>query len=222
MPIHTYISNAKSHPPSQPTVKIDVKKFYVNARGQAVYHFFLERMDCDPRAAGILARLLTVGGHLPTGSSASPIVSYFAYEDMFNELFELAVHRSCKMTVYVDDIVFTGAGATRELLYEAKKIMRKYRLFGHKTKSFRARQPKVLTGVAITEQGPRLPNKRQKSIADDFVLFANMPFGEEKLRCARRLTGKLYEAAQVDNMWKKKADEFASTKQVLESVLLGR
>ena len=215
----SYLTNAKAHPANQATVKIDVKKFYVRARAQAVYHFFKDRMRCDDRAAGILARLLTVDGHLPTGSSASPIISYFAYEDLFDELNRLASSRGCIMTVYIDDVVFTGPKATRELLYLAKKILRNYHLFGHKTKSFRADQPKVVTGVALTRNGPRLPNKRQKSIADDFTLFATLPLGQGKLICARRLTGKLYEAAQVDPGWKKKAEIFGLRKNVLEGLI---
>lgn len=158
-------------------------------------------------------------GHLPTGSSASPIISFFAYEDMFDDLNCLAQMRSCTMTVYIDDVVFTGPGATQELLYEARKVMARYRLLSHKTKVFRSKQPKVLTGIAVTRDGPKLPNKRQKSIALDFDLHNSLAPSEQKLVIARRLTGKLYEAAQVDPSWKTKADAFAASKNALEVLL---
>ena len=133
----SYISNAAAHSVEDGCVKIDVRRFYPSARAQAVYHFFRDRMACEGDVAGMLAKLLTVDGHLPTGSSASPIVSYFAYEDLFHELSVLAEACGCKMTVYVDDIVFTGAGATRRLLFEARKAIGKRHLHGHKTKLFR-------------------------------------------------------------------------------------
>lgn len=98
----SYITNAAAHSVRASCAKIDIRKFYPSARAQAVYHFFRDRMECAGGVAGILARLLTVDGHLPTGSSASPILSYFAYEDMYHELNTLALDAGCVMTVYVE------------------------------------------------------------------------------------------------------------------------
>ena len=211
----SYITNAEKHKVDAGCVKIDVRKFYPSVRAQAVHHFFLDRMHCTGDAAGILTKLLTVDGHLPTGSSSSPILSYFAYEDMFQELDALSVERGCVMTVYVDDVVFTGPGATRAMLYAARRIFGKYRLHAHKTKMFRAGQPRIITGVAVTKDGMRLPNKRQKSIADDFAAFDHLPDGYEKLVVARRLTGRLFEASQVDATWRPKAETMAVERDTL-------
>ena len=212
----SYISNAAAHSVEDGCVKIDVRKFYPSARAQAVYHFFLDRMACDGDVAGMLAKLLTVDGHLPTGSSASPIVSYFAYEDLFDELAVLAEACGCKMTVYVDDIVFTGAGATRRLLFAARKAIGKRHLHGHKTKLFRPGQPRVITGVVVTKNGLRLPNRRQVRIADDQRLFDDLPLGREKLILARRLTGRLIEASQVDAGWRVRAQAMAALRDDIQ------
>lgn len=212
----SYISNAAAHSIDDGCVKIDVRRFYPSARAQAVYHFFFDRMACDGDVAGMLAKLLTVDGHLPTGSSASPIVSYFAYEDLFNELAVLAEARSSKMTVYVDDIVFTGVGATRRLLFEAKKAIGKRHLHGHKTKLFRPGQPRVITGVVVTNRGLRLPNRRQVLIAEDQKLFDELPLGREKLTVARRLTGRLFEASQIDASWRARAEAMAAQREDIQ------
>lgn len=212
----SYISNAAAHSVEDGCVKIDVRKFYSSARAQAVYHFFLDRMACDGDVAGMLAKLLTVDGHLPTGSSASPIVSYFAYEDLFHELAVLAEACGCKMTVYVDDIVFTGVGATRRLLFAARKAIGKRHLHGHKTKLFRPGQPRVITGVVVTKSGLRLPNRRQVRIADDQRLFDDLPLGREKLILARRLTGRLIEASQVDAGWRVRAQAMAALRDDIQ------
>ncbi len=212
----SYISNASQHDPNQPTVKIDVRKFYPSTRAQAVFHFFRDRMMCDGDVAGMLARLLTADGHLATGSSASPILSYFAYDDMFAEIEALAVDRGSEMTCYVDDMVFTGPGATRRLIYETIQVVRRYRLWGHKTKVFKAGQPKVITGVAVTRFGGRLPNKRQKAIKDELSLLDNTSNDNDRLKIMRRLLGRIYEAAQVDRSWMPRAVALAAQKRGLE------
>ncbi len=212
----SYISNAGQHSAEEPTVKIDVRKFYPSARAQAVFHFFRDRMLCDGDVAGILARLLTVDGHLATGSSASPILSYFAYEDMFFEIEQLALSRNCKMTCYIDDMVFTGDGATRRMIYDLIRIVRRYRLWGHKTKLFYPGQPKVITGVAVTKVGARLPNRRQKTIIDDLRLLDTAVSDAQRLGILRRLHGRLYEAAHIDSSWLPKATAVRDLKRGIE------
>ena len=130
----SYISNAEQHAIDKPTVEMDICKFYPSFRALAVFHLFRDRMACAGDVAGILARLLTVDGYLATGSSVSPILSYFAYEDMFSEIEELAVQRGCEMTCYVDDLVFTGPAATGRLVHDLTPIVRRYRLRAHKIK----------------------------------------------------------------------------------------
>lgn len=211
----SYITNASGHSVDTGCVKIDVRKFYPSIRSQALHHFFLDRILCAGDVAGSLTKLLTVDGHLPTGSSSSPILSYFAYEDMFEALAALAKTNGCIMTVYVDDVVFTGVGATRGLLYAARKVFASFRLHGHKTKLFRPGQPRIITGVAVTKEGMKLPNKRQKSIAEDFATLNALPNGREKLIVARRLTGRLFEASQIDPAWRSKAEAVAAERDNL-------
>lgn len=89
-------------------------------------------------------------------------------------------------------------------------------LHGHKTKVFRPGQPRIITGVAVTKEGMKLPNKRQKGIAEDFAVFDALPNGREKLLIARRLTGRLFEASQVDPSWRSKAEMVAAQRDALE------
>lgn len=201
----SYILNAAQHDPNEPTVKIDICKFYPSARVQEVYHFFLNRMQCPGDVAGLLARLLTVDGHLPTGSSVSPILSYFAYENMFCEIYKLAVSRRCKMTCYVDDMVFTGSGATHKLYYDLRPIVQRYHLKIHKIRTFKAGQSKVITGVEITRRGMMLPRKQIRKIEEGEKLFNLAATDEEKIDISKTLTGQIYAAAQIDRRWYLKA-----------------
>ncbi len=211
----SYITNAARHTSDEPTVKVDIRKFYPSVRAQAVFHFFRDRMLCSGDVAGVLTHLLTIDGHLATGSSVSPILSYFAYEDMFSEIETVSRLRECVMTCYVDDMVFTGTRATRGLLYEIIQVAKRYRLWGHKTKLFKAGQPKVITGVAVTSHGLRLPNRRQQAIADEQSVLKTAWTDEQRLSIMPSLIGRLFEAAQVDVAWRSRAVQISESMEDL-------
>ncbi len=194
----SYLTNARSHDQNAATVKIDVKKFFQSVPRVAIYRFFCETMKCRSDVAGLLADLLTYDGKLPTGSSASPIISYYAFKPMFDALHQLAEERQLKMTCYVDDITFSGAKSNRATLLEAHKIIAEYRLRSHKMKVFSARQPKVITGVCNTASGERVPNRLHLKISNGFDQLREAKSDEEKLKALRPLLGRLEAASQID------------------------
>jgi RNA-directed DNA polymerase len=212
----SYITNAEQHSPMQPSVKIDIRKFFQSTRAPAVFHFFRGKMACEPDVAAVLTKLLTVDSHLPTGGNASPILSYFTYMDMFSEIENLARRRDCVMTCLIDDMTFTGTGATRALIYDVRSIITRYRLWGHKTKIFKRGQPKVITGVAVTRSGGRVPNKRQVAIAEDLKSLAAAVSDEERLIILRRVIGRMHEAAQLEPCWRKRADPLVVQRRGVE------
>jgi hypothetical protein len=215
----SYITNADQHGSSLPSVKIDIRKFFQSVRAPAVFHFFKDKMLCAPGVAGIISRMFTLDKHLPTGGNVSPILSYFAYMDMFAEIDDLAKRSGCVMTCLMDDMTFTGSGASGSLIYEVRRILGRYRLCAHKAKVFKARQVKIITGVAITMGGRRVPNKRQKAIARDLRDLRAARSDEVRLAILRRATGRAYEAAQVDPAWLPKAKSIAAQRKAIETSL---
>jgi len=215
----SYITNTDRHSPSLPSIKVDIRKFFQSVRAPAVFHFFKDKMLCAPDVAGILARIFTVDAHLPTGGNVSPILSYFAYLDMFAELDDLAKRSDCVMTCLMDDMTFTGSGASGRLVYEVRRILGRYRLCAHKTKVFKARQVKIITGVAVTIRGRRVPNKRQKAIAKGLRDLRAARSDEVRLTILRPATGRAYEAAQVDPAWLPRAKSIAAKRKALEASL---
>jgi RNA-directed DNA polymerase len=209
----SYISNAAVHNPNERTIKLDVKKFYPSARAAAVFHFFVDVLQCDRDVAGMLTRLLTVDGYLPTGGNASSILSFWAYKPMFDELDSLAKYHGCEFSLYVDDASITGAGATRALIQAARKIVSKYRLKAHKTHAFDSGQPKVVTGVAVTKRGLKVPNRRQKAIAEGLASLEASSSDAERIRILNPLISRVYEAGQVDPDWLPRAKELVATRR---------
>ena len=50
---------------------------------------------------------ITTLNYIPTGSPSSQILAYFAYEEMFINMFNVSQEFNCKMTLYVDDLTFS-------------------------------------------------------------------------------------------------------------------
>ena len=161
----SYLSNARSHIGDGQAIRIDIKGFYQNASDKYVRRFFIEDLQCSSDIAHILTELICWNGCLPTGSPVSPIISYFAYRPMFDELHALALSVGAVMTVYVDDIVFSGHGVNGSLIPIAKEIIKKSGLKGHKISRFRKNQPRIITGAVVMPDGKlRIPNKRHRKI----------------------------------------------------------
>jgi RNA-directed DNA polymerase len=194
----SYLSNAQAHLNEGNLIKVDVKKFFQSVPKIAVYKFFREHLRCAEHAAGLLANLLTIDGHLPTGSSSSPIISYYAFKDMFDGIDALATAHSSKMTCYVDDLAISGNRASPKLLYEVRQIIAQNGLKSHKVKYFTARRPKIVTGVVINKGQALLPNKRHLLIKQGYTALQDAATPEAKLDVLKGLTSRVHEAAQID------------------------
>lgn len=204
----SYLSNASLHTGSGQAIRIDIKGFYKNASDRFVRRFFLVDLQCSRDIAHILTELLCWDGHLPTGSPASPIISYFAYRPMFDELHALALSIGATMTVYIDDIVFSGEQVNGNLIPKAKEIIKSYGLKGHKISVFRKNQTRIITGVAVTPDGQLLiPNKRYRKIRvlDREYRNATNPNHREKYRKA--LLGQYREGSRLEPTFLGKAKQ---------------
>jgi hypothetical protein len=117
--------------------------------------------------AGILTKLLTVKDHLPTGSPSSPILAYFAYVDMWDEVNEIIEDANCKLSSYIDDVTISGQNIPNKLIWEVEKKIYSNGLSINRSKKKRysGKQTRQVTGVIITPQGEmRLPNRQHLKI----------------------------------------------------------
>jgi RNA-directed DNA polymerase len=201
----SYITNAGVHSGNSNLIKLDIRSFFQNVSRHAVYLFFIHSMKCRKDVAMILAKLLTVDGHLPTGSSVSPILSYFAHKPMFDEIAELADELGLRFTVYVDDMCLSGERAVRATLFRVRGIVSRFGLKTHKCRYFPAGVPRVVTGNALTRSGTRLPHMRHLKIKESFDALSRMPDGVAREKTMHALRSRLYEAAQLEPIWAERA-----------------
>lgn len=201
----SYLSNAAAHSADVPAIKIDVKKFFHSVPRVAVFRFFNDPLKCRRDVAGLLADLLTFDGHLPTGSSASPIIAFYAFKPMFDEIASLAQENELTMTCYVDDMALSGVGATEAVLHSVRKIIARHGLKSHKARVFTPSQPRVVTGVCLASDGSRVPNKLHLKIKKGFDALADATTPEARSKALRPLLGRLDAAGQIDPVFRARA-----------------
>ena len=165
----SYVTNAERHINGETMIKLDIKNFYPSVKQSSVYYFFFETMKCDSDVASILAKILTVNDHLSTGSSASPLISFFANKKMFDEIYQKSCEKNLQMTLYVDDICVSGKEINRSFLYKIGGIIARNEYRSHKWYRFTSKKIKVVTGVVVGLDRIYLPNRRHKNIKDDWM-----------------------------------------------------
>jgi hypothetical protein len=121
---------------------------------------------------------------------------------MFDEIQTLAVSCGLVMTCCFDDMTFSGEAATSGFLNQVRMIVSRYGLKTHKRHCFDPMQPKVVTGIALTPQGVRLPNRRRKKLHEAFLAFEREPNPCQKVKRAEEFLGRAVEAAQVEERFR--------------------
>jgi hypothetical protein len=124
---------------------------------------------------------------------------------MFDEIECFARSRNVTMTCYVDDMAFSGARANKGLLREIQQIIAQHGLKSHKAHKFSASEPKVVTGVCITANGPRVPNKLHLKIKTGFENLSVAGTAQAKAKALAPLIGRMEAAGQIDPAFKARA-----------------
>jgi RNA-directed DNA polymerase len=194
----SYLTNARAHALNAPTIKIDIKKFFPSVSRVVIFEFFHKTLLCRKDVSGLLADLLTYDQHLATGSSASPIIAYYSFKPMFDELAMLANRNCLVMTCYVDDVTMSGTKAEGSVLFAAHQIIAKTGLRSHKMKVFAGNANKVITGVCNSPTGERVPNKLHLKIKNDFDELHSSNSAKASKKILVSLLGRMEAARQID------------------------
>lgn len=216
----SYVTNARAHVGRGGCVKIDVKKFFQSVPRAAVYKFFKEEMQCAGDAAGLLARLLTFRGHLPTGSSCSPILAYYCYRGLFDAVANSAEKAGFTPTTYVDDLSISGNGVFSGHLHDIRRQIAKTGLRSHKAKVIKPGNAKLVTGVIVTAAGIKLPNRRHEAIAKGFADLETCEGPEAELKILNPLISRLHEAGQIDRRFTQRARNLERRRVAAKAALL--
>lgn len=210
------ITNAKVHLGTIPVLTLDIKNFYSSTSAKSVYHFFYSRLNCSSDVASLLASLCTFNNHVPTGSRVSMILAYWANEPMFERLRCLSARKNIRMTVYVDDLTFSGENVNRVFQKNVINIIKQAGMSVHqkKTKLYLKTQVKVITGVVITDNKMSVRNKHHRAIYELFNSIDDAKNEAELEYLRNSLIGKLSAAGQIDHRFLQRA---RSMRQIFQS-----
>ncbi|MEK6292463.1 MAG: reverse transcriptase family protein [Paraburkholderia tropica] len=194
----SYKTNAELHKKNSRIFKIDIQKYYESINYGAIFNFFKEKMQCSVDVSTMLARLCTVSArgrtHLPTGSSLSPILSYWVHCELFDRIKSICDSAGCVMSLYVDDITVSGVNATTAMISKLQNEIAKVGLISHKIQMFDG-VPATITGVIVHAGRLALPHNRAKDIRLLRQSMDTMPSADADATLSK-LVGKLNEAGQ--------------------------
>lgn len=187
----SYVTNAQHHIGSYETYALDIKKFFPNTTWFHIFNFFRSRMECGEDIATILANMLTVDGHLPTGSPVSTLFSYYAHKEMFDRLDEFAQASGIRMSLYVDDLNFSGTRIAGEFKHRVQREIRRDRLKFHKERHYRTPDSRKITGAIVGENGMQWPRRHHLAAYTTNLVLRNAEDLASKERAFRGLLGRV-------------------------------
>ncbi|EGR0800423.1 RNA-directed DNA polymerase [Vibrio parahaemolyticus] len=210
---HSNVSNAKTHAEKHfdnvPTMTTDIKSFFPSTTRKMIFSFFYSVMKCSADVADVLADICTIHKFLPTGSRISMPLAFWANSRMFEELEALSIKHDIVMTVYVDDLTFSGCNVNKLFKTTVKRVIERHQHTMHpdKTKIYRKAEPKLVTGVVVHNGEIRVRNEQHKQLVTDLACWNSIKAIPEAIRMpyTNRLIGRLHSMGVIESVFKDKA-----------------
>lgn len=162
----SHVTNAQAHVNAVVVRTLDIEKYFPSTPSRHVYSFFHKRMRCSPDVAGILTKISTFKGYLPTGSSLSPIISYFSHIDMWESIYEIVNQANCNLTVYMDDVTISGDVVPGKLIWQIKQQFYNCGLRSNKNKEkcYVGKKSHEVTGIICIRGELKIPNRQHQKM----------------------------------------------------------
>lgn len=204
------ISNAKEHlGKNLKLITVDIEQFFTSTKKIDVFNFFYKTMLCSPDISDLLSKLLTVNGHIPTGSRISMPLAYFSNKKMFDEMQYESIQIGAKMTVFVDDITFSGVNIRKNFIYTISNICGKYgkKIHKHKIRFYNSKEIKLVTGVALIEDKAVPRNAHLSLLHSDMQEWINSDQAVNH-SLENRILGRMSFIGSIDAKYKIKSKTF--------------
>lgn len=206
---HSNVTNARQHKNEYALLATDVKSFFSSTTWNMVFSFFYGVMKCSSDVSEILSDLCTCHKHIPTGSRISMPLAFWANIRMFSELDCLSNKHGVTMTVYVDDLTFSGREVNNLFRSSVKKIINKHGHIMHptKTKLYKPNQPKLVTGVVVNGGHLKVRNEQHFKMHQELQIWCKIKDTPYALSSSitSQLLGRLHAMGTIDDRFKQKA-----------------
>jgi len=199
----SYISNAEEHIFGEVIYKLDVKKFFQNTKWNHVFCLFSEQFNCPTDIAAIMANLITVNGHLPTGS---PLSTLYAHKRMFDRIYDEAKSRNINMSLYVDDLTFSSFQIDKAFKTIVHDILSRESLEHHKERHLVVANGAEVTGAIVRPGRLRWPQRKHQAAFSFNAILRSAADKDEKIKLFRQLISRLAQGGQLEEAvktWRK-------------------
>ena len=151
------VTNARIHLGQHTLLHADIKDFFDSITVDRVDEAF-RALGCTSSVGNTLARVCTLNGQLPQGSSASPILANLVCRHLDTDLNTLAVAKHCKYSRYADDITISGDQVPDGAEIEAVLRRHGFSIRSEKYRIQRRGRGQYVTGLSVVDEtSPRVP-----------------------------------------------------------------
>ena len=175
-PKKSILTNAKVHLSAQNLLKLDLKDFFPSITKERIIKLFC-RIGYPPNVSCYLASICCYDDALPQGAATSPYLSNIIAKPMDARLYGLAQSFNLKYTRYADDLSFSGDRISIKTVEIIKEIIYEEGFIVNDEKTFLCRSEgrKIVTGISITGNEPKVPKKYKRKLRQE--LFYVLKYG---------------------------------------------
>jgi RNA-directed DNA polymerase len=164
VPRRSIATNARAHLGARLILHADIQDFFDAIKIVQVLDAF-RKLGCAEPIAEVLARICTLNGQLPQGSSSSPPLANLVCRRLDADLLVLARAHQCQYSRYADDITISGdsvpaAADVSAILREHGFVLRK-----DKCRVQRRGRTQYVTGLTVSDRTrPRVPRVQKRRL----------------------------------------------------------
>lgn len=159
------LTNAAQHLDKACVLRVDLREFFPSINSDRV-GTALQTQGFQTDALELCTRIVTINGRLPIGLSTSPLISNIVFEPTDYTLASYCEYEGLEFTRYVDDMVFSGDVADRNL-GDIKEILLAdgWLVNDRKTVFMRRGGPQYVTGLFVgCADRPRIPRRIKRQM----------------------------------------------------------
>lgn len=194
----SYVTNAAHHVGSRSFKLLDIEDFFPSCSEKRVFWFFNTCMECTDDVSAILAAISTRNGRLPQGSPCSPILAFFSYIDMWEEIAQITKSSKNILSIYADDITISGDKVLGETVWLVKQALHKR---GHRFNVKKERsiinKPVEITGVVVSTDKLLLPNRQHEKLHKTRIERSLVRSSKTRAKLDQKIRGRVAQANQV-------------------------
>lgn len=186
------VTNAKKHLGKPWLLNVDLRDFFHNIKREKIVEIFLgPPFKFKTELAELLADLTTYNGHLPMGTSTSPVLSNFACRELDEKLLRFSENMLWIYTRYADDMTFSSnqmldsdkVDTIRTLIEKSGFLVNE-----RKIKLFKPDEQKIVTGLLL--------RPKDVTLAPDYL-----PLLQQELAQLREVIQVQNEQGQLSTKW---------------------